>query len=468
VTRWLLVLMAVAAFIAGAAWLGLGRVAQPPAAATASATSTAHVVRTDLVTTQPVAGTIGYGTAATLVTPTTTTPQVLAQAQAAVTTATNKLAADQVAASDTRAGDQATSNPDQQSQQTACAASTTSAACVSAQQKVALDQAKQRQDDDQARATQTADQATLAQAQQALAQAQALAGSPGNFYTGLAGAGSVVAQGQTLYWIDGRPVPLLYGPLPAYRALRQGVSGPDVRQLEQDLIALGYANSSTLAVDGNFTGADVAAVKRWQAALGIAQTGAVNLGDAIFLPGPIRVAGLHASVGGAAQGGQPVLDYSSTTKTVTIALAPALAAQVKTGDAVMVDMPDGHTRMPGHVSDISTVAATSITGQGSQTQNGAAPVTIGTTVTFDSPDAMTAVDQAPVTVDITTQSAPGVLAVPVNALLALAGGGYGVEVVEPGGQHRLLAVQTGIYDNNHVQVSGTGLREGMTVVMPAS
>jgi multidrug efflux pump subunit AcrA (membrane-fusion protein) len=469
VTRWLLVLMAVAALIAGAAWLGLGRVAQPPAATAASATSTARVVRTDLVTTQPVAGTIGYGTAATLVLPTTTAPQALALAQAALTTATNKLAADQTAASDTHAADQATLNGDQQTQQTACATSTTSAACASAQQKVAQDQAKERQDDDQARATRTADQATLAQAQQALAQAQTLAGSPGNFYTGLAGAGSVVAQGQTLYWIDGRPVPLLYGPLPAYRALRQGVSGPDVRQLEQDLIELGYANSSNLAVDGNFTGADVAAVKRWQAAQGIAQTGAVNLGDAIFLPGPIRVTGLHASVGGAAQGGQPVLDYSSTTKTVTIALAPALAAQVKTGDAVMVDMPDGHTRTPGHVSYISTVAAaTSTTGQGPQTQNGAAQVTIGATVTFDSPDAVTAVDQAPVTVDITTQSAPGVLAVPVNALLALAGGGYGVEVVEPGGQHRLLAVQTGIYDNNQVQVSGTGLREGMTVVVPAS
>jgi len=118
---------------------------------------------------------------------------------------------------------------------------------------------------------------------------------------------------------------------------------------------------------------------------------------------------------------------------------------------------------------MSTVAtATSTTGQGSQTQNGAAQVTIGATVTFDSPDAVAAVDQAPVTVDITTQSAPGVLAVPVNALLALAGGGYGVEVVGPGGQHRLLAVQTGIYDNSRVQVSGTGLTEGMTVVVPAS
>src|SRR5262245_32082686 len=105
--------MAVASLIAGAAWLGLGRVAQPPPATAASATSTARVVRTDLVTTQPLAGTIGYGTAATLVIPTTTGAQALAQAQTAVTTATNKLAADQTTASDTRAADQVTLNGDQ-------------------------------------------------------------------------------------------------------------------------------------------------------------------------------------------------------------------------------------------------------------------------------------------------------------------------------------------------------------------
>ena len=55
---------------------------------------------------------------------------------------------------------------------------------------------------------------------------------------------------------------------------------------------------------------------------------------------------------------------------------------------------------------------------------------------------------------------PGVLAVPVSALLALAGGGYGLEVVEPSGAHRLVGVRTGLFAGTLVQVSGPGSRPG--------
>ncbi|HEY4027355.1 MAG TPA: peptidoglycan-binding domain-containing protein, partial [Candidatus Dormibacteraeota bacterium] len=458
----------------------------PPAVPQAATTGLARVTRTDLVTTQPVAGTIGYGGTSTLVAPATSTQQALGQAQAAVTNAVNKVAADQTAASDSRtidqlalSADQATLASDQQRRQADCAASATSAECATDQQKVATDQAKVAQDHaqgqqhaDQARATMTADQATLTQAQQQLVQAQAIAGSPGNFYTGVAGPGSVVVQGHPLYWIDGRPVPLLYGTMPVFRALRQGLSGADVQQLERDLISLGYATSANLATDGSFTGADAAAVKRWQTTLGVPQTGVVNLGDLAFLPGPIRVTALHAAAGGVAQGGQPVLDYTSTTRVVSVALTPSLSSQVKAGDAVTVDLPGGHTRLPGKVADVSTVATQQQQGGGAQaqaqTQNGVPQATIGVTITFDDPSQVSALDQAPVTVDVTTQSAQGVLTVPVNALLALAGGGYGVEAMEPNGRHRLLPVQTGIFDNSQVQVSGAGLSEGMNVVVPSS
>jgi multidrug efflux pump subunit AcrA (membrane-fusion protein) len=457
----------------GAAWLLLGRVTRPVTAPQAAATGLARVVRTDLVTTQPVSGTIGFGASSTLVAPATTAPQALAQAQAAVTAAQDRQAADAAAGSDGRALDQLTIAADQQRQQADCAPSAPAAAaaqCSTDGQKIALDQAQRRQHDDQAQATTVADQAGLAQAQQQLAQLQAVAGSPGSFYTGLAAAGAEVDQGQPLYWIDGRPVPLLYGAMPAFRVMRQGVSGADVRQLEQDLIALGDASAANLAADGDFTSADAAAVRRWQAALGVAQTGAVNLGDAVFLPGPIRVTALHAATGGAVQGGQPVLDYTSTTRQVTVALSPSLSAQVAAGNAVTIDLPDGHTRLAGKVADVGTVAtAASEPGGGpAPTQNGAPQAMIGVTVTFDDPSSVTALDQAPVTVDITTQSVQGVLAVPVSALLALAGGGYGVEAVDSDGQQRLVTVQTGIFDNSQVQVSGAGLTAGMNVVVPAS
>jgi multidrug efflux pump subunit AcrA (membrane-fusion protein) len=418
-----------------------------------------------------------------------------------VTSATNKLAADQATTADSQRIDQlaatadqanldsaqASRAADQQRQQVDCTASAASSQCASDQQKMAQDQAAvgqaqikvaqdQAQDQlhsDQARATITADQAALAQAQHGLAQAQATAPSPGSICTGLAVPGSVVSQGQPLWWIEGRPVPLFYGATPAFRALRPEVSGPDVQQLERDLVALGYASSGELAADGSFTAADTAAVERWQAASGMPQTGVVYLGDLVFLPGPIRVVGLHAAVGGTAQGGQPVLDYTSATKVVSVPLSPSASSQVKQGDAVTVDLPDGHTRARGAVSSVSSVAtlqpqASSGAQAPTQTQNGAPGATIAVTVAFDDPSQVSALDQAPVTVDIATQSASGVLAVPVNALLALAGGGYGVEVVAADGHRQLVPVQTGIFSNSQVQVSGPRLSEGMNVVVPSS
>jgi hypothetical protein len=63
------------------------------------------------------------------------------------------------------------------------------------------------------------------------------------------------------------------------------------------------------------------------------------------------------------------------------------------------------------------------------------------------------------------QSARNVLAVPVSALLALAGGGYGLEVVEPSGVHRLVGVTAGLFASGQVQVSGAGVTAGTKVVV---
>jgi multidrug efflux pump subunit AcrA (membrane-fusion protein) len=74
-----------------------------------------------------------------------------------------------------------------------------------------------------------------------------------------------------------------------------------------------------------------------------------------------------------------------------------------------------------------------------------------------------------VSVSITSRSAHQVLAVPTTALLALAGGGDAVEVVDPNGAHRLVGVTTGIFDNQSglVEVSGSGLSAGLKVVAAA-
>ena len=90
-------------------------------------------------------------------------------------------------------------------------------------------------------------------------------------------------------------------------------------------------------------------------------------------------------------------------------------------------------------------------------------------VALRDPSASGHLDEAPVSVSIITASVSSALVVPVDALLALAGGGYALEVVE-GRAHRLEAVTLGLFDDAEglVQVSGQGVLAGQRVVVPAT
>jgi len=139
--------------------------------------------------------------------------------------------------------------------------------------------------------------------------------------TALPAEGAVVTRGQALYRVDAKPVPLLYGRLPAWRPLSVGVDdGPDVRQLERNLVALGHDPDRDITVDDHFTWATRAAVRRWQEVVGLEETGSFEQGDAVWQPGPVRVGTLDAAVGDPARPGSPVLEVTSTTRQVTIAL----------------------------------------------------------------------------------------------------------------------------------------------------
>ncbi len=82
------------------------------------------------------------------------------------------------------------------------------------------------------------------------------------------------------------------------------------------------------------------------------------------------------------------------------------------------------------------------------------------------PAAPDRLDQAPVDVHVERNRAEEVLVVPVNALLALAEGGYAVEVDEGGTRH-LVAVEVGLFAEGMVEVTGAQLAEGTAVVVPA-
>jgi len=156
-----------------------------------------------------------------------------------------------------------------------------------------------------------------------------------------------------------------------------------------------------------------------------------------------------------------VLAATSDRHVVTVPLDVSQQSQVKAGDKVTVTLPDG-TTTPGAVSSVGTVATTS--GSGGDTTT-----TIPVQVKLTYPSAAGSLDQAPVTVNITTATARNALAVPVGALLAQSPGGYVVEVVGPGNTRRWVPVTPGVFDDASglVQVTGA-LRPGQRVVVPAS
>ncbi|HEX3959989.1 MAG TPA: peptidoglycan-binding protein [Trebonia sp.] len=283
-------------------------------------------------------------------------------------------------------------------------------------------------------------------------------------YTQLPAAGQVVRRGQVLYQVSGDPVVLLYGSVPAYRSLSEGMAGADVRQLNANLVALGYATSSELDPTSDYFSAETAyALELYQDHLGITETGSVALGQVVFLSSAARVTTIIAQLGAQAGPGSPVLQATSTKRQVSIALDASEQSYVRDGDKVFITLPDNQTT-PGVVSYVGNVATTPPSSGGTSST----PV-ITVDVAPSDPAATGRLDQAPVQVSITTATVSGVLILPVDALVSPAGGGYAVEVVEPGGTHEMVAVTLGLFDDagGTVQASGAGLHAGQHIVVPA-
>jgi multidrug efflux system membrane fusion protein len=280
--------------------------------------------------------------------------------------------------------------------------------------------------------------------------AVAVSGRVQGTVTWLPAVDTVVKRGESLYKVDDGPVVLLYGTLPAYRALALNTKGADVKEFEQNLWALGYRG---FTVDDTYSSSTVDAVKKWQKALGLVQTGTVDLGRVVYATGQVRVAEQKAATGDPASGA--VLTYTGTARVVTVELDVADARLAAPGVAVTVKLPDGKT-VPGQVTRTKTVI---------KPAEGNTPATTKLDVYVSIGDAVS-MDQATVDVGFTASQRENVLTVPVAALLALSEGGYGVQVVD-GGSTRVVAVQTGMFADGRVEVTGDGLTAGTTVGMPS-
>lgn len=273
--------------------------------------------------------------------------------------------------------------------------------------------------------------------------------------TGLADEGTTVARGGILGEVDGRPVVLLYGERPLWRPLGDGVTdGADVHQLEDNLVAMGYATAAALGPDEQWTSATTAALQRWQDDLGVEDTGRLDVGAVVFSPAPVRVADHIAGVGSPA--GAPALTVTGTRRVVSVGLPASERGLLEVGQAVEVVLPD-ETVVAATVQSIATVVEPGDPETGSE-------ATIPVTVVLDDAAAAAALDEAPVEVQVVSVQAEDALTVPVDALLALGEGGYAVE--RPDGE--LVGVRLGASADGWVEVEPTTgeLDAGDDVVVP--
>ncbi len=290
--------------------------------------------------------------------------------------------------------------------------------------------------------------------------------------TTVAATGSTVDVGGSLFSVDFEPTVVLRGAVPAYRALDVDANdGPDIAQLEQALVDLGHGGtgSGAVTVDEHFDADTAAAVERWEDALGrAAPDGRVELGDLAFAAGPVRVGTISADVGTRVQEGSTVLQATPTDHVVTVDLDASRSNELEPGTKVGLTMPDG-AETTGTVATIGTEADASEDQQeGGLVPGGSGGPTVPVTITLDDPAAAAAFDTGAVDVAIERSREDGATAVPVLALLALAEGGYAVQL--PGAADapgRLVGVEIGTYADGWVGVTGDGIEPGVEVVVPA-
>jgi hypothetical protein len=284
-------------------------------------------------------------------------------------------------------------------------------------------------------------------------------------YTSVLAAGTVVQSGQTLYRVDNNPVVLMNGGVPAWRPFAPGMTdGPDVEQLEANLLVLGDARGLYTKAGLQYGPAAVAAVERWQTALGVPATGSVEMGSIVFEPTTVRIGAATVALGQRASAGDLPYQVTTTARSVSVPLTPN-DPTVAVGRQVSIDLPSG-VMTPGSVTAVGVPAppSSSASSSSSSSASGSNASTV-LTVTPTDPAATGTADGQAVQVSLTVQSVRHVLAVPVAALVALAGGGYGLEIVGHAGQHQLVGVHTGVFAGGDVQVSGGGLAPGTRVVV---
>jgi hypothetical protein len=269
--------------------------------------------------------------------------------------------------------------------------------------------------------------------------------------TKLPAVGEVAERGKALFRVDDQPVVVFFGATPFFRKLETpGTRGSDVAVVMDNLAALGYQVGSRPkdATKAEYTPRLVETVKKWQRSLGFEPTGAIEPGRVFVFAGPVRVSAVKAQLGVSVT--EELFEVTSTTRLVTAQVLSTDAGPARTEMPVVIVRPDSR-EVPGKITSVVHLPPA---------QDGAGASRVEIVVVPDQPSDVSDVETAPAQIKITTESRAGVLTVPLEALVALKEGGYAVQL--PSGE--LKAVETGLYSQNKVEISGTDIVDGMRVV----
>ncbi len=280
--------------------------------------------------------------------------------------------------------------------------------------------------------------------------------------TALPTEGDTIEFGEALFYVDNEPVLLFEGDIPQYRRFDINMEdGPDVEQLEANLVEFGFAEDVDLTVDDDFSSITRDVIEELQIDFGVEDTGRLELGRVVFSPTPVRIGAVHVELGQSITPQVNVLSITESDQRITVDLDADDRSLVSAGDSVDIELPDG-TVVPGEITDVAAVATRTVNPQTGESGD----ATIEVTVNFAGGPPPDAFDAAPVDIIVTDEVTAGVLTVPVPALVALSGGGHAVELIVEGGT-QLIGVELGDFVDDIVEVSGD-IQEGDTVVMASA
>ena len=126
--------------------------------------------------------------------------------------------------------------------------------------------------------------------------------------TSIVAGGDTVDAGTVVATVDGAPVVAMIGDIPTYRDLSTASSnGADIRQLELNLVQLGFDPDHKIVIDEKYDTATKDAVTAWEDSLGLTGDGQITKGELVFIPGRLLVDTVSATVGGSVNAGSALV-----------------------------------------------------------------------------------------------------------------------------------------------------------------